>query len=125
MQVDAPQIDDNRAALKRNAAENTIVRLENATGMVLIEGKFKIIDCDNNYYKCIYPHPVKEYLTQMDEDICITVVLKKDMLEPSVAVNYAQAIEKIIPLTVYGKVFFTVDRKSKVWELQITPLAVY
>jgi hypothetical protein len=124
-QLEEPQVNQHRAALKRKAAENTIRRLETATGMILVEGKFKITDLSSDFYKCIYDHPVNEYVADEGKSTTISIILKKDALEPSIAGNYVQSIGKSIPLTVYGKIWQPVDRKENVWELQITPIAVY
>lgn len=125
------QISQQRTSLKRKAAENTIRRLESAVGMILVEGKFRINDSSSikdlpsECYKCVYDHPVNEYVADEGESITISIILRRDSLEPNIAANYAQSTGKTIPLTVFGKVFWNVDRKENVWELQITPIAVY
>jgi len=125
LQLEEPQVNQHRTALKRKAAENTIRRLEIATGMILVEGKFRITDLAPEFYKCIYDHPVNEYVADDTKHITISLILKRDALESGIAGNYVQSIGRSIPLTVYGKVWQPVDRKENVWDLQITPLAVY
>jgi sulfur relay (sulfurtransferase) DsrC/TusE family protein len=125
LKIDGSKISSQNADLKNKAAEKTLVRLENATGSVLIEGKFKILKQSNDYYKCVYEHPVNEYLVGVDKTITISLILKISLLEPNISGNYALSLEKSIPLKVYGKVWQPIDRKADVWELQITPLAVY
>jgi hypothetical protein len=123
--INEESIKIKRNDLMKKAADKTIVRLENASGSVLIEGKFKIIDFDNEFYKCEYSHPVNEYLPKGDDKVNINFMLKKDSLEHYISGNYSQSINKSIPLRVYGKVWQPLDRNSNVLELQLTPIAVY
>ena len=125
MQLDNQQVSQQQARLKKRAAEKTIVRLETATGMVLVEGKFRITELSTEYYKCIYEHPVNEYFIEADKKITIGFSVRRDSVEPSIAGNYALSIGKSIPLVVFGRVWQPVDRKEDVWELQITPIVVY
>jgi len=118
-------IVQQREILRQKAAEKTIIRLENATGQVLVDGKFSISELNNDFYKCTYEHPVSQYLIGQKNKITIGVILRKDAIEPNIAGNYAQAVGKSIPLKVYGKVWQPVERSNNIWELQITPLAVY
>lgn len=118
-------INKQREILRQKAAEKTIIRLENATGQVLIDGKFIVSELNNEFYKCTYEHPVSQYLIGQKNKITIGVILRKDAIESNIAGNYAQAIGKSIPLKAYGKVWQPVDRSNGIWELQITPLAVY
>lgn len=122
--IGADQLKATRATLREKAAGKTLDRLEKVTGWVLVDGKFKIKDGDK-FYTCVYEHPVNEYLTEQTGHITITVLIKKDNLEPHIAGNYAQSIERLIPLRVYGQIWAPIDRNTKVWDLQITPLAVY
>ncbi len=119
------EVESKRSELRRKAAESTLVRLEKASGWVLVEGRFLIADLSEGFYKCVYKHPVNEYLGTGDTQVTLTVSLRKESLEPSVAGNYAQSVDKLIPLKVYGKVWSPVSRSSGSQELQITPLAVY
>jgi len=118
-------VNKQRDVLKQKAAEKTIIRLESATGQVLVDGKFVISELNSEFYKCTYEHPVSQYLIGQKNKITIGVILRKDAIEPNIAGNYAQAIGKSIPLKVYGKVWQPVERSNNIWELQITPLAVY
>lgn len=118
------QLKATRSTLREKAAGKTLDRLEKVTGWVLVDGKFKIEDNDK-FYRCVYEHPVNEYLTAQTGHVTITVLIKKDNLEPHISGNYAQSIGRFIPLRVYGQVWAPIDRSTKVWDLQITPLAVY
>jgi len=118
-------VEPTRANLQRKAAENTLVRLEKAQGWVLVEGKFLIKEASDEIYKCIYRHPVNQYLGAEEYEITMSVSLRKDALEQRVAGNYAESIGKYVPLKVYGRVWQPVDRGSATYDLQITPLAVY
>jgi hypothetical protein len=92
LQLDNQQTEKQRALLKKKAAEKTILRLENATGWVLVEGKFKISELSKDFYKCIYEHPVSEYLAGEGKQITISIIIRKDSIESSIAGNYAQSI---------------------------------
>jgi hypothetical protein len=121
----APELVDNtRASLKQKAAERTLVRLENATGWLLVEGRFRITRQDE-FYRCTYTHPVGEYLPEADGPVTLSFLLDSSKVENRVSGNYAQSLEKLIPLKVYGKVWQPIDRGRRSWDLQITPLAVY
>lgn len=124
-EIEKAKIEGQRAALKKKAAEKTLVRLENVTGTVLIEGKFKITTTPDNFYRCIYDHPVNEYISGEGKNVAISIILRTDSIEPSISGNYSQSIGKTIPLRVYGKVWQPIDRKADIWDLQITPIAVY
>lgn len=118
-------LEAQRSRLKKKAIENTLVRLETANGPILIEGKFKITRTGEGFYKCIYDHPVNEYTSGESNRITISFLLKADSIEPSIAGNYAQSIDRSIPLRVYGKVWQPIDRRADIYDLQITPTAVY
>jgi hypothetical protein len=113
-----------RSELKQKAAERTLVRLENATGWLLVEGRFRITR-HNEFYRCTYTHPVGEYLPGNVGPVTLSFSLDSGKVEPRVSGNYAQSIDQLIPLKVYGKVWQPIDRAKQSWELQITPLAVY
>lgn len=125
MKLDPIQIEQQSSKMKKNAAEKTINRLENATAWVIVEGKFSIINDSTDYYKCMYYHPVNEYLGDDEKKITISIMLKKDSIEPNYRGNYSQSIDRSIPLVVFGNVWAPVDRKSDIWELQISPTVVY
>jgi hypothetical protein len=125
MELDQALITKQRTLLKKKAAERTLVRLEKASGSVLIEGKFRITAMNDEFYKCTYEHPVDEYLGEEAKRATMSVTLRKKSLEESIAGNYAQSIGMSIPFKVYGTVWQPLDRKADVWELQVTPLAVY
>lgn len=125
MHLAPSELETQRAKLREKAAERTLVRLEKATAWILIEGKFTISEAGQDFYRLTYEHPVNQYLAGGSNRVRVALILRKDSLEPSVAGNYQQSIGESIPLKVYGKVWRPVDRKSGVWELQVTPLAVY
>lgn len=125
MKLDDMQVESTRAMLKEKAADKIIARLENATGWILLEGKFKITSLPNGFYECICEHPVNEYFTEEGNKVTFSMLLGKNYLRPNVAGNYEQSIGKFIPLKVYGKVWRPLDRQADIWELQITPLVVY
>jgi hypothetical protein len=113
-----------RAILKEKIAESTLIKLEQATDWVLIEGRFKITK-ENDLYKCIHIHKINEYILGSHEPITISVFLPEKSLKSHIMGNYAQSIGQMIPLKIYGKVWRPIDRKNEIWDLQITPIAVY
>ncbi|MCE7860795.1 MAG: hypothetical protein DYG86_13535 [Chloroflexi bacterium CFX2] len=117
-------LDNKRIILKQKAAEKTIRKLEVATGWVLIEGRFRIED-HKDFYKCVYSHPVNEYLIHQTTDVIISVPVQKTSLEPNVVSHYKASINQVIPLKVYAQVWQPVDRQNESWELKLTPLAIY
>ena len=125
MKLDDLQVESNRASLKEKAVDKTLIRLENATGWILLDGKFKIDEISDSFYKCTYLHPVNEYITIGENKVTISMLLDKNFLKPNISGNYVQSIGKLIPLKVYGKVWQPLDRREDIWDLQITPLAVY
>ncbi|MCP5101932.1 MAG: hypothetical protein GY950_01070 [bacterium] len=124
-EFESSKLENNRSALRKKAAESTLKRLENASGSILIEGKFEIADFPNEFYKCIYFHPVNEYYAEEEKKVVLSFMVRKDSLEANIAGNYAQSLGKLIPMKVYGKVWQPIDLQQNIWELQITPLAVY
>lgn len=122
--IDPQILNKQKAMLKERAAERTLTKLEQATGWVLIEGRFEIARQDG-FYKCTYKHPVTEYLSDPATPILISVMIPEDSLEPSFKGNYAQSVGRLIPLRIYGQVWQPIDRKTRITELQLTPLAVY
>lgn len=125
MKLEDLKIENHRAILKEKAVDRTIIRLEDATGWILLDGKFKISPYLDDFYKCIYEHPVNEYINEKDNKITISMILNKQFLKSSVSSNYAQSGEMLIPLKVYGNVWQPLNREEDVWDLQITPLAIY
>lgn len=124
LQIDESILDKQRLDLKRKAVERTLVNLEQASGLILIEGTFRI-EVESNGYKCVYLHPVTKYLAPQTNAITISVFIASDDLEPHFIDNYAQSIGRTIPLKVYGHVWQPINRQDGVWDLKITPIVVY
>lgn len=124
LEIDEAILSKHRAILKEKAADKTLCKLEQITGWILIEGKFKVEKKDD-FYKCTYTHPVNNYLSDQIVPVTISILISSNSLEEHIKGNYAQSIGKSIPLTVYGQVWQPIDRQTSVWELQLTPLAVY
>lgn len=118
-------LNEREAVIKEKAAEKTLVKLENASGPILIEGQFKISEAENEYYKCSYRHPVSEYILESQKIVTISFLLLKTNIEPHVAGNYTQSVGQSIPLRVYGNVWQPIRREADIWDLKLTPLAVY
>ena len=114
----------HRTVLKEKAAERTLANLEKASGWVLIEGNFHIQKDKNDFYKVTMKHPVSNYLAS-GKEIGISCLIPVNQIESSVAGNYSNSIDKLIPLTIYGQVWQPVNRQLNVLELIITPLAIY
>lgn len=117
-------IEDQRTHLRAKAAERTLSKLEEASGWILVEGRFKI-EAEDDFFKCVYPHPVTNYLPENTGPVVITVLLRQDSIEPHVTGNYKQSIGLHVPMKVYGQVWQPIDRSNNIWELQVTPLAIY
>lgn len=117
-------IDNQRKLLKEKAVEKTLVKLESASGYILIEGNFTIED-DEEYYKFIYPHPVNEYITE--NKIHISFMLKKNLLSESISANFPRIIRRAMPinLKIFASVLSPVKRDMNSYEFMITPFAIY
>lgn len=123
--LDEQLLRDKEATIKEKAAETTLVKIEKATGYILLEGQFEIATTGEDYYKCTYRHPVSDYILESQKTVRISFLLPKKTIEPHVAGNYLQSVGHSIPLKVYGNVWQPVNRKANIWELTLTPLAVY
>jgi hypothetical protein len=122
--VDIVILEEQRKKLKAKAAEKTLVKLENINTWVLIEGKFKIERAGGSF-RCIYRHPVNDYLIDQAEPITISVLISRDFLEEHSKGNFEQlAGGQPIPLRIYGRVLQPVDRHSNP-DLKLTALAIY
>jgi len=124
LRLDPALVENHRSHLKARAAERTLLKLEQASGWALIEGRFRI-EAEDGYYRCVHMHPVTDYLPAGTGPVAITVLLREDAIEAHVSGNYRQSIGKLVPIRVYGQVWQPIDRANNVWELQVTPLAVY
>ena len=123
-EVEESVLNRQKILLKERAAERTLTKLERATGLVLVEGRFKILRQDN-LYRCIFEHPVTDYLSNQSAPIVISVIISEDSLEPSIKGNYADSVGRLIPLSIYGRVWEPIDRKTGITELRLTPFAIY
>lgn len=124
LEFDETMINNKRVSLREKAAERTLSKLENVSGWVLVEGKFKI-DRDGDFYRFIYTHPVNKYLSEQIGPVTISIILSIKSFEENIKGNYAQSIGSSIPLKIYGKVWRPIDRVNKIWDMQINALAVY
>lgn len=118
-------LSEKEASIKEKAAEKTLLRLEKATGYVLLECQFEIADSAQDYYKCTYRHPVSDYILESQKTVTISFLLQKAAIESHVAGNYMQSVGQSIPIRVYGNVWQPINREADIWELTITPIAVY
>jgi len=123
-EIEHKTLDIHRSKIRQKAAETTLSKLESSTGLVLIEGKF-LISKKENIYDCILTHPVNKFLLSEAKEIKILFSLPVESIESRYAGNYAGSVGRMIPLRVFGKVWQPIDRNIDVWDLQITPLAVY
>lgn len=122
--IDKTILEEHRKKLREKAAEKSLVKLEQVTGWVLIEGKFKI-ESAKDTFKCIYTHPVSNYLSDRTNLITISALLAKTSLEEHSKGDFEQlAGGPPILLRVYGKVLQPVDRHIN-RDLKFIPLAVY
>ena len=123
--IEATALAKGKAKLREKTAERTISKLEDTSGWVLVQGNFQISEATEEFYKCTYMHPINSYMSDTGKDVTISFLIPKNGIEQHVAGNYLQSVGGEIPLTVYGKIWRPVNRKQNIWELQITPLAVY
>ncbi len=121
---DADKLDKQKTILKEKAAERTLKNLEKSSGWVLIEGNFLIEKEGNEFYKVSMIHPVSNYLPS-GKDVTLSCLVPILQIEPSVAGNYSNSINKSIPLMIYGQIWQPISRKDNIWELVIIPLSVY
>ncbi len=124
LQLTEGLLGPRRAQLKRKAADRTLGKLEQATGWVLVEGKFQIARQDD-LFRCTYVHPVNEYLPNEIGPVQITSMVADNALEPALRGNWHGSVGRAVPLKIYGRVWQPLDVKGRVWDLQITPLAIY
>jgi len=124
LDIESEILETHRSNLRQNAAETTLAKLEGATGWVLIEDKF-FISKKENMYDCNVVHPVNKFLPPDSAKVKIMFSLPIESIQQKYAGNYARSEGRMIPLRVFGKVWQPIDRNASVWELQITPLAVY
>lgn len=117
------QYESKKIQLNVKASEATLLKLEQASGFVFMDGKFKVY-LEGDLYKCVYSHPINEFLDTGDA-VSITVVVSKSLLEQSQAVTFEQAVGRSMPLKVYGRIASPIDRSNGHKNLQITPIAIY
>ncbi len=122
-QIPVNLIEKHRNILQEKAAEKTIHKLETASGWVLVEGGFKI-ELTDKFYKFTYTHPVNNYINQK-ETVTITASIPEESLEGHISADYKQSIGQVIPLKIYGSVWHPLNRKTDIWDLRLTPLAIY
>jgi hypothetical protein len=124
LKLDENLLNEHRNVLKEKAAKKILKRMEKASGLLLIEGKF-LIDQQEEYYKCVYEHPVNSYLSRQTNSVVISFRLKCSDIEPDFSANYETSIRRSIPLKVFGNVWQPLSIKDGNWEFQIVPIAVY
>jgi len=124
LELEQALIDEKSRELKAKAAERTLIRLEHATGWVLVEGRFNIQQ-EGDSYRFTYRHPVNDYISRGSGSVTFFVSIPINSLEEDVKGNYALSVGSSIPLKVYGQVWRPIDRSNNTWDLQIKALAVY
>jgi hypothetical protein len=124
LKLDEELLNAHRVHLKEKAAKRTLTKLEQASGWLLVEGRFKILR-EGEYYRCVYRHPVSDYLVNQTDSVTISILIPANSLESHIAGNYARSVDKVIPLRVYGQLWQPLNTKDGIWEVQLTPLAVY
>lgn len=124
LSIDELVLAKHRNLLRQKAAEHTLVKLEQATGWVLVEGRF-VIEAEAELFRCVYRHPVNDYLPESAPMVSIAVLLPRSSLEMRVVNNYVTSIGSVVPLRVYGQVWRPIDRSTNSFTLHLMPLAVY
>lgn len=124
LELEQVLIEEKNNQLKAKAAERTLIKLENATGWILMEGKFKVQQ-EGDSYRFIYRHPVNDYISKGAGSVTFFISLPINSLEEDVKSNYALSVGSLIPLNIYGQVWRPIDRSQNTWDLQVKALAVY
>ncbi len=122
--IDELQVKRKKAELRLKAANTILDTLEQVSVPVLIEGKFSI-ERDGKYYTYVYTHPVTQYLTNPKVPVTISVRVSSDAIEEPFKGNYSELSGRLIPLQIYGTVLCPIDRAKNIWDLRLTPLAIY
>lgn len=122
--IEPRTLENHRSKLRQKAAEKTLTKLEKATGLVLIDSKF-LISLKEKTYELSLTHPVNKFLPPNGKEIKILFSLPVESIESRYAGNYINSVGTMIPLRAFGKVWRPIDRNADVWELQITPFAIY
>lgn len=115
------EIAEKRNSLFEKASEATMIRLEMAKDLILLDEKFLISEDEKNYI-CSYTHPIDENF--VDKNIRIVFMIPKNE-NHNIKFDFHKVMEKVIPLRVFGKVLIPLDRQTDNWEMVITPIAVY
>jgi hypothetical protein len=124
LSIQPEQIAQKIKDLKEKAAEETLLRLEQASGIILIKEKFEVTENEKTY-KFSYLHPISEQLPNENNENKVKIVffLEKDLIENKNVIN--SVINQHMPLKVHGRVILPLSRKEKRLELHIEPTAVY
>jgi hypothetical protein len=122
-QFDTEKLENHKKMLTEKAAKKRIEYLENISDWVLLQGKFGIEKKDDLYMLKL-EHPISNYLSD-GKKVFIHCYVPISKIEESVANNYRNSINKLVPLKIYGKVWQPIDQSKNIWDLVITPLAIY
>lgn len=121
-------IKAKKEEIKRTLVESALADLEEIDQFVILAGKYKVSPDGEKVYKFTYDHPINAYLTHMpDTHVQISCFLEKNRIEDSYKPHIMRIAQKnqVIPAKIFGKVLQPIDRKSKNWELQVVPFAIY
>lgn len=123
LNASSEELDRKSNELYDRGVEETLVQLERAKDLILMEEKFTISDHDESY-DCSYLHPVSEYLSYKGVQLTIRFAIPKKDVHAS-NFDFSQVVGKVVPLRIFGKVILPVDRNSNNWEMLVKPIAVY
>ena len=112
-----------REDLNAKAADQTLTKLKQAKGWVLIEGDFNISETDTTY-ECSYEHPVSKFLIARATTVILSVSILKESIEPHLKSIYARSVGQELRLRVFGEVW-PMAKQEYTLEFQMAPLAVY
>ena len=125
IQIDEEVFYSTRSSLKEKSAEKTLIKLENITDMVILEGPFLITEYDSGTYEMIFTHPVSDFYQRQGDNITISFLLPHKDIQVPYSANYAESVGTTVNLKVYAEVWQSISRKEGRLDLRLIPLAVY
>lgn len=123
LEKSSEELNQKTNELYDKGVEETLIQLEKAKDIILMEEKFFITE-DHENYICNFVHPVSDYLSYKGIQLTIKFSIPKANVQKS-TFDFSQVVEKSVPLRIFGKVILPIDRKSNNWEMIVNPIAVY
>jgi hypothetical protein len=83
--IEGSLLEERRKKLREKAIRKTLVKLEQASNWILIEGKFRI-EAKGDLFVLTYNHPVNSFLVDRSKHVTITTSIVKNSLEEHILV---------------------------------------